>query len=561
MKKILVPLLLALTVVLITGCEKQNKADTTVMENTAVTPSPTALPTPTIAPIVADSLYPAYATIEGKKKYGYIDNTGEFVIEPKYSSASDFSDGVALVSDENESKYINTAGKVIFKGTSDSYITSDFANGAAVFSQQDDTTTKYGYIDTEGRIFLEPIYDRADDFRADGTAFVIVNGKYEKINKSGDILDSSNVNNRYSNILEYKDGYIIYEDPDTNTAGVVDYKGNVILTPLAKKDDFYSYNSILYLGNGLFGVDDSSKSYTNFAFRSYALFNNKGEQITDYIFYDLSPFHNGYASVTDDSYTYFINEKGEPATELPKTLGRGTLTLLGDAIKGYIDGELLYMTKDGTILWRSITQQKLDNGITIDSKKLKPNKFVSVNYPVINGLPQSEIQDQINLELKKKFTDARKDLTKEDELSVEDTFQSELLGNMLIILLEGYDYYFGAAHGMPIKNYYHIDLNTGEFYSLKDLFLDKSDYVSAINKIISQRINDEQKIDEAKYFDGFATITDDQFFHLTKDGIVIYFYPYDIAPYAAGFPEFKISYNDLKDVIDYNGPVWKIIHE
>jgi len=199
--------------------------------------------------------------------------------------------------------------------------------------------------------------------------------------------------------------------------------------------------------------------------------------------------------------------------------------------------------------------------LNVNSKKFKPNKFVTVYYPILEGLSSQEVQDNINQQLKKIFTDSRKNITREDELSVEDTFQSELLSNMLIINRLGYDYNFGAAHGMPLRDYYHIDLSTGKLYSLKDLFEDNADYVSAINKIVSQRIKDAQKSEDSMYFDGFSTITEDQYFHLTKDGIAIYFYPYDIAPYAAGFPEFLISCNDLKDIINYNGPMWKASHK
>lgn len=565
MKKSLIVLFI-LAAIAVTGCGKQKAADTTnveavVNEEATVTPSPTALATPTPIPISNDSLYPAYVTENGVRKYGYINQSGSFIIEPKYTTATDFSDGIALVKDETESKYINIAGNVIFKGTDDVYISSPFVNGAAVFTTFNDTTSKFGYLDTQGNILLESIYDRADDFKEDGTAFVIVNGKYEKINKSGDIIDSSNVNNRYSYILDFKDGYIIYEDPDTQTAGVVDYKGNVILTPPANQDIYPVYNSIIYLGNNLFGVGDNSKNYTYFAARPYAIFDNKGNQITDYKFYDLSPFHNGYASVTDDNYTYFINEKGETAADLPKLEGRGTLTLMGNVIKAEIDGDLIYMTKDGTYFWQAILPQKLENGLILDNVKVKPNKFVTVYYPVLEGLSSKEVQDKINQELKKLFTDSRKNLTKDDELSVEDTFQGELLGNMLIINRIGYDYYFGAAHGMPLKDYYHIDLSDGQIYSLPDLFLEGSDYVGVINKIIKSRIEEAQKDDNSLYFDGFETILKDQFFHLTRDGIVIYFYPYDIAGYAAGFQEFLISYDDLKNVINYNGPMWKAFHE
>jgi hypothetical protein len=41
---------------------------------------------------------------------------------------------------------------------------------------------------------------------------------------------------------------------------------------------------------------------------------------------------------------------------------------------------------------------------------------------------------------------------------------------------------------------------------------------------------------------------------------VIYFYPYEIAAYAAGFPEFEIPFEDLTDYIDTEGAFWKSFH-
>lgn len=561
MKKSLVLLLFLVCLTLFTGCKKHKPSDNPV--NIAanhnvitITPTPTSEPSPSITPITTTNLFPAYVTIEGVKKYGYIDDTGTFVIEPKYNAVSDFSEGLALVTDENETKYINTNEEVIFTNTENIYLSSSFVNGAAVINQYDNTTSKYGYIDTSGNIILEPIYDRADDFNEDGTAFVIVNGKYEKINKTGDILDSTKINSRYSNILDFKDGYIIYEDPDTQTAGVIDYKGNIIIAPPSTHDIYPIYKAIMDLGNGLFGVGDTSKSYNYYTLRPYAIMDATGEQVTDYNFFDLSAFHNGYASTTDDNNTYFINEKGAIIASLPKVLGRGTLTMMGNVIQSDIDGMLSYLTLDGTTIWNSLSPLQLTDDITINSVKFKSNKFVTVYYPVIEGLPSKEVTNKINLTLKKKFTSSRKDLTIEDELSVEDSFQAELLHSILIINHKGYDYYFGAAHGMPIKNYYHFDLSSGELFSLSDLFHEGADYVSAISNIIGNKIEQAQKSEDSLYFDGFSTITKNQYFHLTAEGLVIYFYPYDIAPYAAGFPEFLITYDELANLINYSSPLW-----
>jgi hypothetical protein len=55
-------------------------------------------------------------------------------------------------------------------------------------------------------------------------------------------------------------------------------------------------------------------------------------------------------------------------------------------------------------------------------------------------------------------------------------------------------------------------------------------------------------------FDGsFTGIRADQGFTVTKDGLEIYFDPYEIAPYAAGFPAFDIPYSELSDILDTQG--------
>ena len=38
----------------------------------------------------------------------------------------------------------------------------------------------------------------------------------------------------------------------------------------------------------------------------------------------------------------------------------------------------------------------------------------------------------------------------------------------------------------------------------------------------------------------------------TEEGIVFYFNPYEIAPYAGGIVEYKIPYDSLKDVLNKN---------
>ena len=47
-------------------------------------------------------------------KWGYIDTSGQYVIEPKYQSARSFSDGVAIVDETDEWFIIDTKGEVLY---------------------------------------------------------------------------------------------------------------------------------------------------------------------------------------------------------------------------------------------------------------------------------------------------------------------------------------------------------------------------------------------------------------------------------------------------------------
>lgn len=564
-KKILV-LLCVLSLTSLTACGEKKTVDTptedaTVLIEDSAEITPTATPSPTPVSENIEGLYPAYVIKNDQKLYGYVNASGSFEIEPKYSTASDFSDGVAIVTDKETYKFIDTKGSVLYTVPDDMILySSSFSNGLCVFLYYNSGSSKFGYIDASGKVILEAEYDQASDFREDGTAFVVKDNLYAKIDKSGEILDSFLIEGKkYPSVFDFTDGYIIYTDENTMTVGVDDYKGNTVIAPIVFDKLYTTYYAVKYLGNDLFAVCDTSKSYLSYEQMPYAIFNNKGEQLTEYAMYDISNFVNGYASITDDTHTFFIDTFGKEVTSLPKVEGRGSLTLQGNVIKAEIDNRLSYLTKDNTLIWSDSYLKEFENGITLTEVKVKPNKFTVIYYPVLNGLSSLTVQNQINEELKNKFTESRMELSEDDETTVNDYFKAEILGNLLIINHLGYDYPFGAAHGMPISDYYHIDLTTGQFYTLADLFKEDVNYVDIINPIILHQIEEASKQEDNMYYDDFSSISSNQPFHLTKEGILVYFYPYEIAPYAAGFPEFFISYDELKDFINYEGNLYKSI--
>lgn len=121
-----------------------------------------------------------------------IDREGNVQFELQYPMAGDFSEGLAMVLDDNveemenlDTGYINTKGELVIP--LQFYSGKDFSEGLAVAEVHDpNTSPKYlcGYIDTRGEWVIEPKYWNAFDFH-DGIARVSLNGRVGYIDKEG----------------------------------------------------------------------------------------------------------------------------------------------------------------------------------------------------------------------------------------------------------------------------------------------------------------------------------------------------------------------------------------
>ncbi len=527
--------------------EQINTPDTIITPTVA--PDPTTTPAVTSAPLPKEEslLYPAYQVLDGLTKYGYIDSTGSFVIKPVYDYADDFSDGLAVVRQGEDNLIIDRTGAVIYKSKN---TIGSFHNGAASILTTEEVWL-YGFIDTAGNIIVEPKYSSVSNFDKNGHAYAYLpdTSTYDLIDITGNVVESYKPNIDADYVSSFEDGYGVYTK--RGKQGVISIAtGKTILEP--------NFSSISYLGNNLFAVKDPSVEGYEAELMPVAIFNLEGEQLTDYVYYEVSHFNGDYASACDDTTIFFIGTDGKPVNSLPSFDGSGVLTLIDNVIKANVDGVLTYYHTDNTVLWKPETFIKLSPEITVRDMIFKPLRTVLVHYPQVEGLADTNVQNRINEQLETNFIEPRANITKEDTLTVSDSFVASLHNSLLIISMSGYDYYAGAAHGMPLQNYYFIDISTGEFYELKDLFRKDSDYKTPINEFISKEINDDIATGESMFFeDQFKSISDAQYFYLTEGGLTIYFYPYDIAAYAGGFPEFTMTYDQLEDVLDKEGSFWK----
>ncbi len=125
------------------------------------------------------------------------------------------------------------------------------------------------------------------------------------------------------------------------------------------------------------------------------------------------------------------------------------------------------------------------------------------------------------------------------------------------LLWSGYDYYSGAAHGMPYTDFRLYDRETGEELYLDDILATSEEELNAIVTRMFEDLHGGDEIWEwgLEYISENAGFLEDHHlkagaYYLTEEGLVYYFGAYEVASYAEGMPEVLIPYNELKWKID-----------
>ena len=125
------------------------------------------------------------------------------------------------------------------------------------------------------------------------------------------------------------------------------------------------------------------------------------------------------------------------------------------------------------------------------------------------------------------------------------------------LLWNGYDYYSGAAHGMPYTDFRLYDRGTGEELYLDDILASSEEELNAIVTRMFEERHDGDEIWEwgLEYISENAGFLEDHHlkagaYYLTEEGLVYYFGAYEVASYAEGMPEVLIPYNELKWKLD-----------
>jgi len=527
------------------------------------------------------------AVVGSGGKYGVIDAAGRFVVQPKYQWINPFSEGRAVVNDEHGFRLINQEGNVLTRKAY-SFI-ADMHGGRAVYNESagGDGSSRYGYLDPEGHEVIAAQYLEAGDFSAGKAVVNIQENEYALIDRNGRRLATY----PYAYVGPLGDGMLPFQKDAGGKFGYIDEQGHVAI-PAAftsafpfghgraivnAAEDYQfrygvidrqgqwvirpEYDDIRDLNEGRFALGRAIDPQQPYIGSLYAIADENGRRLTDFLYRDVSNYEGGLASASDGRYTFFIDLTGNPAPGYPRVSGSGTLQRENEGlIKAFADQRLSYIDRSGRAIWRQNTVIPLQPPYLVKEEKYKPNADYIVYYPVVEGIKDPAAERTVNARLKELSqvkpvpADQKLDYTYSGDFQVQ--FYKH---NLLVLKLDGYRYPLGAAHGMPSMVFALIDLASGRMYGLKDLFKPGSDYVKRLSDIVGRQIEEDPQY--SYVFPGsYKGISPNQSFYVTEDALHLVFEPYEIAPYAAGFPTFTIPFAQIRDMIDTNGEFWRAFH-
>lgn len=119
--------------------------------------------------------------------------------------------------------------------------------------------------------------------------------------------------------------------------------------------------------------------------------------------------------------------------------------------------------------------------------------------------------------------------------------------NGIISIVGNCETFTGGPHPTTERLVKNIDTKKGIYLSFKDLFNDDG-YINRINSYISTLLEtNPEKFDELWKT---PTISENQDFYISPQGLVIFYPPYELSYYSKGFVEIEIPYKEIESYMN-----------
>lgn len=240
--------------------------------------------------------------------WGFIDRHGEWVLQPEYRDAKPFREGLACVMKNNYWGYITKKGDWHFEPKLK--VVSSFSDGKAIIKNDEG----FIFINRDGDRILKHSFERALPF-SEGLAFVIYNGYKGYIERNGNWL----IKHDYDEAYSFSEGLALIKTE--NKYGFIDQGGDLSIQPM--------FDDANYFMEGLAAVKKND---------SWGYINQKGQFVIEARFDAAFPFSNNFAVVKSAGKFGLINRDGDWV--MPPTysgLGRYTKALsLEEQVQDYV---------------------------------------------------------------------------------------------------------------------------------------------------------------------------------------------------------------------------------
>ncbi len=275
-----------------------------------------------------------YASVFKDKKEGIIDTYGKQIIDCEYDFIGLFENGLALVLINDSVNYINTKGALI--SATNFFDGEDFSEGLAAVQIENDG--KYGYIDTYGNLTIDTLFTLAYEFQ-NGTAEVEIQTFDTTIFNSETMLVEAEFNdyiiNRTGTIIDTlvfetrKRKFPIIGSANNWTLGKLNSRGDTIME-MKYRSFGYPQDELMWFFTGeRYGLADTTgtilieptyEKLWYFADNELALakLNNlfgfidrHGNVKIPFQYQETSGFKHGLAAVNINDKWGFINSSGE----------------------------------------------------------------------------------------------------------------------------------------------------------------------------------------------------------------------------------------------------------
>jgi len=157
-------------------------------------------------------------------KWGFIDRTGQVVIEPAFDDAW------------------------------------PFENDLAVIRKGDEKTGKYGLIDLNGKIIFQPLSEKSPYF-SDDVAWIRINNKWGLIDKKGSIIIQPEF--EFEGVSVFKEGLspVLVKTDGGNKWGYLNKKGQFVVEPILEQAAYFTDGLAKVKFDGKYGYIDTSGKY------------------------------------------------------------------------------------------------------------------------------------------------------------------------------------------------------------------------------------------------------------------------------------------------------------